>query len=286
MTMSNRLAVMSEGEVSQYADPLTCYREPADEFVAGFIGSPSMNILDAEVTDDGLATEAFAFDLPVDRFDLAPGRQVRLGIRPEHVGLSDADVELADPTDPIPARVDVIEPVGDEVFVYLQLAADGADVGGEAAGVGGEATGVGARGEAERTDAGGETAGADVSGRATESDAGGRGPEADTGGRAAEADAGGSAATTGAEADADGTAAFDGDVLELLMSIPPDPSLTDDLEGRTVRIRLDRTGMHLFDPKTGEALHHGLSTPPERPAEAGRDADTVTPAGGEGESSD
>ncbi|MFD1586575.1 ABC transporter ATP-binding protein [Halorientalis brevis] len=121
MTMSNRLAVMNEGEVQQFADPLTCYYEPTNEFVAGFIGSPSMNFIDAEVTESGVDTAHFTIDLDPDAFGLAPGQAVRLGIRPEDVVLSDSDERVDDPTESIVATIDVVEPVGDEVFVYLLL---------------------------------------------------------------------------------------------------------------------------------------------------------------------
>jgi multiple sugar transport system ATP-binding protein len=124
MTMSNRLAVMNDGEVQQFARPLTCYNEPANEFVGTFIGSPSMNVFDAEVTADGLRTEAFDVGFDPERFDLEPGRAVRLGVRPEDLTLSDSEKSLADPTEPFPATVDVVEPVGDEVFIYLLLADD------------------------------------------------------------------------------------------------------------------------------------------------------------------
>ncbi|TKX51876.1 ABC transporter ATP-binding protein, partial [Halorubrum sp. SS7] len=54
MTMSDRIAVLNKGELQQIAPPLTCYNQPANRFVAGFIGSPSMNFFDATVGDDTL----------------------------------------------------------------------------------------------------------------------------------------------------------------------------------------------------------------------------------------
>jgi len=186
MTMSNRLAVMNDGHVEQYADPMTCYAEPNTEFVAGFIGSPSMNFFDGEVTESGVETAYFDVPFDAEAFDVAPGRAVTLGIRPEHVALSDSTENLADPTEPFVATVDVVEPVGDEVFVYLLL----------------DPHGDGEAGEQE----------------------------------------------------------------ELLMSAPPGPELTDDVEGTSFRLRMDRAQIHLFDAETGEAILHGLSeTPPSEP---------------------
>ena len=147
MTMSNRLAVMNEGHVEQYADPMTCYAEPNTEFVAGFIGSPSMNFFDGEVTESGVETAYFDVPFDAEAFDVAPGQAV---------------------------------------FVYLLL----------------DPQGDGEAGEQE----------------------------------------------------------------ELLMSAPPGPELTDDVEGTSFRLRMDRAQIHLFDAETGEAILHGLSeTPPSEP---------------------
>ena len=122
MTMSNRLAVMDDGRVQQFADPMTCYAEPATEFVAGFIGSPSMNFFDAEITAEGVRTDFFEIPFDPADHDVGEGSRVRLGIRPEDVALAESTENLVDPTAPFAATVDVVEPVGDEVFVYLLLA--------------------------------------------------------------------------------------------------------------------------------------------------------------------
>ncbi|MDQ2052310.1 ABC transporter ATP-binding protein [Natronolimnohabitans sp. A-GB9] len=122
MTMSDRIAVLNAGKLQQIAPPLECYNQPANLFVAGFIGSPSMNFAEGTLDETGLATANFHVE-----FDpgLVPGASVgdelTLGIRPEDVHLStDADA-LAETTAPIDARSDVLEPMGDEIFVYLLL---------------------------------------------------------------------------------------------------------------------------------------------------------------------
>ncbi|AEH37982.1 ABC transporter ATP-binding protein [Halopiger xanaduensis] len=122
MTMSNRIAVLNKGKLQQIAPPLVCYNEPTNLFVAGFIGSPSMNFVEGTLVEDGLETNNFTVDLDPSRIpDVTVGDDVTLGIRPEDVHLSQYADSLADPTDPIDARTDVLEPMGDEVFVYLLL---------------------------------------------------------------------------------------------------------------------------------------------------------------------
>ncbi|MFC3958067.1 ABC transporter ATP-binding protein [Halovivax cerinus] len=125
MTMSNRIAVLNEGKLQQIAAPLTCYNEPTNLFVAGFIGSPSMNFVEGTVVADGLETKNFdvRFD-PETIPGVSVGDTVTMGVRPEDVHLSGEADALADPTDGIDARTDVIEPMGDEIFVYLLLAED------------------------------------------------------------------------------------------------------------------------------------------------------------------
>ncbi|WP_254523647.1 ABC transporter ATP-binding protein [Natrinema caseinilyticum] len=122
MTMSNRIAVLNEGRLQQLAPPLVCYNEPSNLFVAGFIGSPSMNFVDGELSDGGLETDNFAVDFDPN---VVPGVTVgdaaTLGIRPEDVHMARDAESLASTTDPIDARTDVLEPMGDEVFVYLLL---------------------------------------------------------------------------------------------------------------------------------------------------------------------
>ncbi|MEY7852257.1 ABC transporter ATP-binding protein [Natrarchaeobius sp. A-rgal3] len=123
MTMSDRIAVLNEGRLQQIAPPLVCYNEPANLFVAGFIGSPSMNFAEGTVADGRIETAHF--DVSFDHGavpETAVGDEITLGIRPEDVHLAESADTLEDPSDPIDARTDVLEPMGDEVFVYLMLA--------------------------------------------------------------------------------------------------------------------------------------------------------------------
>jgi multiple sugar transport system ATP-binding protein len=125
MTMGERIAVMRDGVVQQVDAPGVLYAEPANAFVAGFIGTPGMNLFPAEIGTDregGAFFRGAGLTIPIPRAsDLDPlvasGQQVILGIRPEHItdprearGRSVAEAR---------ARVTVVEPLGAEVFVYL-----------------------------------------------------------------------------------------------------------------------------------------------------------------------
>lgn len=87
MTMGDRIAVMNDGKVQQIGSPETVFYEPANLFVARFIGSPTMNLVDATLASDGVHVNGVGdttLTVPVDT-DTAGERQVVLGIRPEHV---------------------------------------------------------------------------------------------------------------------------------------------------------------------------------------------------------
>ncbi|KAB1188039.1 MULTISPECIES: ABC transporter ATP-binding protein [Haloferax] len=124
MTMSDRIAVIDSGQLQQIDPPLVCYNEPANLFVAGFIGSPSMNFLDGDVTESGF--ESTNIDIEFDPADLGieVGREVTLGIRPEDVYLVEDEHLVTNPSHEIEAITDVLEPMGDEIFVYLKLEED------------------------------------------------------------------------------------------------------------------------------------------------------------------
>ena len=122
MTLGQRIAVLKDGALQQCADPLTLYGQPANRFVAGFIGSPAMNFLDAAVSADGhgLAVGGEALRVPeAHRAALRPwaGRPLVLGVRPEHLGLEPG------PAGSFAGRVAVREPLGNEVLLHADTAA-------------------------------------------------------------------------------------------------------------------------------------------------------------------
>ncbi|SFR65316.1 multiple sugar transport system ATP-binding protein [Halogeometricum rufum] len=114
MAMGDRIAVMNDGELQQVGAPETVYRSPTNEFVADFIGSPSINLLTVDVEGSTLVGPGdFEYDLsdesPVQGYD-----RVRAGFRPE-------DVELV-PEGGTSTTVNVAEHMGNENFLYLELA--------------------------------------------------------------------------------------------------------------------------------------------------------------------
>lgn len=116
MTMADQIVVMRDGHISQQGAPLDLYDRPANVFVASFIGSPSMNLIEGVVSrqDGRLCIDAqdVLLDVP-DVPGLDEGRKVTLGIRPEHLLLDNAGFE---------AKVAVVEPTGSETHLVLRAA--------------------------------------------------------------------------------------------------------------------------------------------------------------------
>ncbi|GHD65980.1 ABC transporter ATP-binding protein [Jeongeupia chitinilytica] len=122
MTLADRIVVFNAGIIQQVGTPLEMYENPSNLFVAGFLGSPKMNLLEAQLV--GVEQGAAVMRLPkgitvrsaVDASRGKVGDKVTLGIRPEHI-------QLADPQDAngIPARVDLIEHLGDIVLAYIEI---------------------------------------------------------------------------------------------------------------------------------------------------------------------
>src|SRR5262245_10975870 len=125
MTLGDRVVVMKDGWIQQVGEPLELYGRPANKFVAGFIGSPSMNFSDvtiAEANGDLWAESAgFRVKVPADRMArLRPykGQGVTMGVRPE-------DLHVASGADPVgttfDAVVDVVEPLGSEILLDVRV---------------------------------------------------------------------------------------------------------------------------------------------------------------------
>ncbi|MCU4753149.1 ABC transporter ATP-binding protein [Halobacteria archaeon AArc-curdl1] len=122
MTMADRIAVLNKGELQQIAPPLKCYNEPANQFVASFIGSPSMNFIEGKIRSGGFESTHINVDINIGNYDdLSIGDPITLGVRPEDVYPKSNSPEIQSQSDPIDAQVDVLEPMGDEIFVYLRL---------------------------------------------------------------------------------------------------------------------------------------------------------------------
>ncbi len=113
MTMGDRVAVMRDGILQQVDSPLTLYDRPKNLFVAGFIGSPAMNLIKGRVTADGIQIGDWV--VPVAREVLAKaGDTATVGFRPEHLTISETNAG-------IPIDVSVIEELGADGYVYGTL---------------------------------------------------------------------------------------------------------------------------------------------------------------------
>ena len=126
MTMANRIAVLRNGSVEQVGTPLDLYNRPANRFVAGFIGSPQMNFLNARIGNasdggvrvllDATPNHESPTSLPIDGSAKIEQRVV-LGIRPEHVVLG----STSEPSLPLTAMVERVEQLGAASFLYCTL---------------------------------------------------------------------------------------------------------------------------------------------------------------------
>lgn len=116
MTLADRVVVLNKGKIEQQGTPMELYTRPANIFVAGFIGSPSMNFLDAVVDHTATGTVAHIAGgavLPLPGTRLQVGHKVILGLRPEHLEIG--------PEGGIPAKVRLVEPTGPQTHVVLEV---------------------------------------------------------------------------------------------------------------------------------------------------------------------
>jgi len=122
MTMGDRIAVMRDGVLQQLDTPQGLYDHPANVFVAGFIGSPAMNLFPVDVVAEGeltLRADDLAFQAPPhlrEALHAYAGKQVVLGVRPEDI--REEQVPGSVPMS-LKAQVDVVEPLGSDAYIYL-----------------------------------------------------------------------------------------------------------------------------------------------------------------------
>jgi len=125
MTLGDRIVVMNDGVIQQVAEPLELYDRPRNKFVAGFIGTPPMNFLDGKIEsenglmyfNEGTARVRLSSDL-APRLQQYIGKEVTFGIRPENM-YDGAFYGEAAQDSTLKATVNVVEPVGDEMILYL-----------------------------------------------------------------------------------------------------------------------------------------------------------------------
>lgn len=126
MTLGSKVAVMKDGVVLQYEPPQQTYDHPANRFVAGFIGSPSMNFLDAQVVKENgnvyIDGPTFKLRVPEDKREALSDyidKGVTFGIRPENLKTKEKTVDF-DPQKAMEVEIRVVEPLGDELIVHAR----------------------------------------------------------------------------------------------------------------------------------------------------------------------
>jgi multiple sugar transport system ATP-binding protein len=112
MTMGDRVCVLKDGVLQQVDTPLGLYDHPANLFVAGFIGSPAMNLLRAKMSDSGASVNGHEVPLAITPADRqGHSGDITIGIRPEDCRVSESD-------EGVPVRVTIVEELGADAFVY------------------------------------------------------------------------------------------------------------------------------------------------------------------------
>jgi multiple sugar transport system ATP-binding protein len=126
MTMGDRIVVMKDGVIQQVDTPQNVYDHPANQFVAGFIGSPAMNFINGQIRkeDGGFYVASPGMKLKIlsdkaERIKDRVGQEVVFGLRPEHIIHREAG-DQHDPEAAFKGSVWVIEPLGSEKLVYLR----------------------------------------------------------------------------------------------------------------------------------------------------------------------
>ncbi len=126
MTMADRIVIMRDGYIQQVGTPHEVFTKPANLFVAGFIGTPSMNFIEGEITSDQtFKTEGFEISIPDKHFTVLKeknyiGKSLTLGIRPQHVHDDRKKFEES-PKDVLEFKVDIAELMGSETNITAQI---------------------------------------------------------------------------------------------------------------------------------------------------------------------
>jgi len=120
MTLADRIAIMKDGAVQQLGTPHQIYRSPVNRYVAGFIGSPSMNFIPGSLTGDQFSSESVSLGMDGYTFDGSGQKDgaVELGVRPEHVAHDEAARAMPFQVE---VDVDVVEPMGSDTQVWSTL---------------------------------------------------------------------------------------------------------------------------------------------------------------------
>ncbi len=121
MTMGDRVAVLKDGVLQQVDTPRNLYDRPQNIFVAGFIGSPAMNLLELPVVDDGVQFGGLTYPVQQEVLEARKGQTVMLGVRPE-------DLDTAPDGEGLLVEVDVVEELGADAYIYGHTNVNGAKI--------------------------------------------------------------------------------------------------------------------------------------------------------------
>jgi multiple sugar transport system ATP-binding protein len=122
MTLASRIAILKDGRLQQFDTPAEIYRRPANVFVAGFVGSPSMNLLPGVLESGAFRRAGLCVELTAEQLAaIGTRREITLGVRPEDIDFSASDFSGASQPDWTAARVWVAEDLGNETLIRLAL---------------------------------------------------------------------------------------------------------------------------------------------------------------------
>ena len=118
MTLADRIVVMNDGYIEQIGTPMELFNNPANTFVASFIGSPPMNQMPGKITKSSSGFKATVNDIAIslpENINVEEGQPVVVGVRPEHLTLNDNG------TSPIPISLTLVEPLGSEALLHASI---------------------------------------------------------------------------------------------------------------------------------------------------------------------
>ncbi|MHB1109699.1 MAG: ABC transporter ATP-binding protein, partial [Devosia sp.] len=120
MTLADRIAIMKNGVIQQLDDPHTIYNKPVNLFVAGFIGSPSMNFLRGQINGANFAVDGASIPLNGYKFDRTPDSAIDgvLGVRPEHIAVGEDAKKMPFTNE---SEIEIVEPMGADTIAWTKI---------------------------------------------------------------------------------------------------------------------------------------------------------------------
>jgi multiple sugar transport system ATP-binding protein len=115
MTMGSKIVVMKDGILQQIDKPLSVYNKPENRFIAGFIGSPAMNLIDVKVNGDKLIGKGITISISENGLSSLPASDLAIGIRPEDLRINKEGEFNTEYT----GNIDLVEPMGSEIYLHM-----------------------------------------------------------------------------------------------------------------------------------------------------------------------